>query len=89
MSSFARFAKHFKLAANNASSSAAILLCFVNRTWGTDKSKAVIGRVFVARTTSRKRKLDSNWLNAVKEYGRFWQPFVGEEKCVTTLKTAV
>ena len=53
-----------------ASSSAAILLsCFVNRTWGTDKSKAVIVRVSVARTTSRKWKLDSNWLNAGKEYG--------------------
>ena len=50
----------------NASSSAAILLCFVNH---TDKSKAVIGRVSVARTTSRKWKLDSNWLNAGKEYG--------------------
>ena len=50
----------------NASSSAAILLCFV---WGTDKIKAVIGRVSVARTTSRKWKLDSKWLNAGKEYG--------------------
>ena len=52
-----------------ASSSAAILLCFVNRTWGIDTSKAVIGRVSVARTTFRKWKLDSNWLNAEKEYG--------------------
>ena len=60
-----------------ASLSAAILLCFVNRTWGTDKSKAVIVWVSVARTISRKWKLDSNWLNAEKEYGSVLAAFCG------------
>ena len=43
--------------------------CSVIHTRSTDKGKAVIGGVTVARTPSRKWELNSNWLAAGKEFG--------------------
>ena len=45
-------------------------LLFCHSTWSTtDKSKAVIGGVTLARTPTRKWELNSNWLTAGKECG--------------------
>ena len=45
------------------------LYCSVIHTWSTDKRKAVIGGVTLARTPSKKWGLNSNWLTAGKQCG--------------------
>ena len=45
------------------------LYCSAIHTWSTDKRKAVIGGVTLARTPSRKRELNFDWLTAGKECG--------------------
>ena len=62
--------------------------CSVIRTWGNDKSKAVVESPYRKHGANTFQKMGAEFQSRERNVVRFSAAVSGEERCVTTLKTA-